>query len=144
MKTVKRNNFWFPSVLDDFFPENKLDSLNYETFSIPKVNIKENLSSFVIDLAVPGQKKKDFSIELENNVLTVSSNFSPKRETTDTENEEKYTRKEFNYGSFTRSFTMPEEVNTENIEASYIDGVLSITVPKTELKEDIKRMVEIS
>ncbi|NNM23016.1 MAG: Hsp20/alpha crystallin family protein [Flavobacteriaceae bacterium] len=144
MKTVKRNNFWFPSVLDDFFPENKLDSLNYETFSIPKVNIKENLSSFVIDLAVPGQKKKDFSIELENNVLTVSSSFSPKRETTDTENEEKYTRKEFNYGSFTRSFTLPEEVNTENIEASYTDGVLSITVPKTELKEDIKRMVEIS
>lgn len=144
MITVKRNNFWVPSIFDDFFPENKLDSLNYESFSIPKVNIKENFTTFEVEMAVPGLKKENFAIEIKKEVLKVSSNFTPKRETTDTETDTQFTRKEFNYGSFTRSFTLPKTVQVEDINANYEDGILTISLPKKEVKEDIKHMVEIS
>jgi len=143
MKTVK-GNIWMPSILDEFFPENRLESLNYESFSIPKVNIKENNSTFVLDLAVPGLTKDSFTIELEKETLTVSSNVAPNTDSTETDTETKFTRKEFNYRSFTKSFTVPETVDVTNIEASYKDGILSISLPKKEVKEDIKRMVEIS
>ncbi|MEL6811076.1 MAG: Hsp20/alpha crystallin family protein [Bacteroidota bacterium] len=144
MKTVSRSKFWPSSIWDEFFPENRLDMLNYESFSIPKVNIQENFTNFVIELAVPGLKKKNFAIEIEKEVLKVSSNFAPKRESTDTKVNTQFTRKEFNYGSFERTFTLPELVNVEEIEASYTDGILTISLPKKEVKEDIKRMVEIS
>lgn len=145
MKLVKRNDFWFPSIFDEFFTENRLDVPNYEKFSKPAVNISENLATFVIKLAVPGLNKEQFAIEIEKDILKVSSNFAPKRESADTENKNnQFTRKEFNYGSFERSFTLPETVNVEDIKADYIDGILSITLPKIEVKEDIKKMVEIS
>ena len=144
MKTVKRNNLWGPLFFDEFFPENKLESLNYESFSIPKVNIRENNSNFVVELAVPGLTKESFAIEIEKDVLKVSANVAPKSESTDTEVKTQFTRKEFNYRSFNRSFTLPEMVDVEDIKADYTDGVLSISLPKKEVKEDIKRMVEIS
>jgi len=144
MKTVNNNKFWIPSIFDEFFPENNLDSLNYERFSIPKVNIKENFTTFMVEIAAPGLKKEDFAIEIEKLVLKVSSNFTPKLETTGTDNDTQFTRKEFNYASFTRSFTLPKKVKVENIEATYTDGILTISLPKQEVKEEIKRMVEIS
>jgi len=144
MKTVRRNSIWDSSIFDELFPENRLESLNYERFSIPKVNIKENFSTFVIELAVPGLSKDSFDIEIEKEVLKVSSNVSPKEESTDTNTKTQFTRKEFNYSSFTRSFNLPEAVNMEDVKASYIDGILSISLPKKEVKKDIKRMVEIS
>ena len=144
MKVVRRNSIWNPSIFDELFPENRLESLNYESFSIPKVNIKENFSTFVIELAVPGLSKDSFDIEIEKEVLKVSSNVSPKEESTDTDTKTQFTRKEFNYRSFTRSFNLPEAVNVEDVKASYIDGILSISLPKKEVKKDIKRMVEIS
>jgi HSP20 family protein len=144
MRTVNKSNFWIPSIFDEFFPENKLDSLNYERFSIPKVNIKENFTTFMVEIAAPGLKKEDFAIEIEKLVLKVSSNFTPKEETTGTDNDTQFTRKEFNYASFTRSFTLPKKVKVEDIEATYTDGILTISLPKKEVKEEIKRMVEIS
>lgn len=144
MKVVRRNSIWNPSFFDELFPENRLESLNYERFSIPKVNIKENLSTFVIDLAVPGLSKDSFDIEIEKEVLKVSSNVSPKEESTDTNTKTQFTRKEFNYSSFARSFNLPEAVNVEDVKASYFDGILSISLPKKEVTKDIKRMVEIS
>ena len=144
MKVVRRNSMWKPSILDELFPQNRLESLNYERFSIPKVNIKENFSTFVIELAVPGLSKDSFDIEIEKEVLKVSSKVSPKEESTDTETKTQFTRKEFNYNNFTRSFNLPEAVNMEDVKASYIDGILSISLPKKEVKKDIKRMVEIS
>jgi len=140
MKTVRRNSIWAPS----FFTENKLDLQNYESFSIPKVNIKEDFTNFVVEMAVPGLKKENFSIEVEKEVLKVSSSFSPKREPTDTDKDTQFTRKEFNYGSFMRNFTLPELVESEKIIATYRDGILTISLPKKEGKENIKRMVEIS
>ena len=76
MKVVKRHNGLFPftSLFDDLFLENRLDSTNYERFSIPAVNISENLSTFVVELAVPGLTKDEFEIEIEKENLKVSSN----------------------------------------------------------------------
>ena len=145
MKVVKKNDLWFPSIFDEFFTENRLDVPNYENFRKPAVNISENFATFVIDLAVPGYKKEQFAIEIEKDVLKVSSNFAPKRDSADTDNKKnQFTRKEFSYGKFSRSFTLPETVNVEDIKAEYTDGILSITLPKKEVKEDIKKMVEIS
>ena len=144
MITVNKSKFWIPSMFDEFVPVNNLDSLNYERFSITKVNIKENFTTFIVEIAAPGLKKEDFAIEIEKLVLKVSSNFTPKRETTGTDNDTQFTRKEFNYASFTRSFTLPKEVNVDGVDAKYTDGVLTISLPKKEVKEEIKRKVEIS
>lgn len=133
-----------PSILDELFPENSLDTLNYESFSIPKVNIRENFSTFVVDLAVPGLKKENISIEIEENVLTVSSELPQEQKTTGTESNTQFTKKEFDFHNFKRAFNLPEDVNLDKIKADYQDGILSISVPKAEVKEDIKRMVEIS
>jgi HSP20 family protein len=144
MKIVKRNNVWFPTIFDDIFNENRLDVSNYENFSIPAVNIKENLSTFAIELAVPGLKKEDFSIEVDENVLKISAEVKNEKESETVHENTKYTRKEFNYSSFSRSFTLPDSVNFENINAAYNNGLLCITVAKKEPQKEIKRMVEIS
>lgn len=144
MKVVKRNTDWFPSIFDEFFTENKLDVPNYENFSIPAVNIQENLTNFVIKLAAPGLNKEKFAIEVEENVLTVSSEDKTDQKNQETQNGSKFTRKEFNYSNFKRSFTLPDTVNVEEIEASYKDGVLRIALPKKEEAKALKKMVEIS
>ena len=144
MKLVKRNNDWLPSIFDDFFPENTLDAINYERFSTPAVNIHENFANFVIELAVPGLKKENIAIEIEKDVLKVSSHVSSDETSTKEEDGINFTRKEFNYSNFERSFTMPETVDKNAIKANYEDGVLKIELPKMEEAKEIKRMVEIS
>lgn len=144
MNLVKRNDNWLPSLLDELFTENRLDTPNYENFSIPAVNIQEKNTNFVVQLAVPGLSKENFSIEVEENILKISAEVSSENEENKTEDEIKYTRKEFNYNSFKRSFTLPENVNVESVNASYENGVLEITLPKKEEEKALKRMVEIS
>jgi|SRR5690625_4954546 len=147
MKTVIRRDSWIPSIFDEFFPTKALAFSNhYETFSAPKVNVTENLSNFVIELAVPGLKKEDFSIEIEEDSLIIAA----KQETEKTESVKddaenlKYIRKEFNFGTFTRRFILPEIVNADAITANYENGVLQISLPKKEEKKALKKMVEIS
>ncbi len=142
MKLVKRNTGWIPSVFDEFFTENRLDVPNYENFSIPAVNIQENLANFVIELAAPGLTKEKFAIEVEENILKVSSEVTS--ETNSEDKEKKFTRREFSFRNFTRSFTLPETVDVENITASYKGGILYITIPKEEKQKALKKMVEIS
>ena len=144
MKIVKKQNPWFPSIFDEFFPENRLDSINYERFSIPLVNIKEDLSNFVVELAGPGLKKEDIVIEVEKNLLKVATKTSSNEEKTEEKEGVKFTRKEFNFSSFERSFTLPDLINVDEIQANYEHGVLSILLPKVEEAKEIKRMVEIS
>ncbi|HEU5366741.1 MAG TPA: Hsp20/alpha crystallin family protein, partial [Hanamia sp.] len=86
-----------------------------------------------VSLAAPGLKKEDFKINLEGNMLTISSEKEEKNE----EKDEKYTRQEYSYSSFERSFTLPDEVNQDKIDAHYQDGVLNLVLPK---KEEAKRM----
>ena len=84
-------------------------------------------------MAVPGMKKNDFNIDVNGNLLTISS----EKEESKDESNQQYTRKEYSYSSFTRSFTLPEDVNQEKIDAVYEDGVLKLTLPK---KEEAKKL----
>jgi len=96
--------------------------------NVPAVNIAETDNSFEISFAAPGLQKNDFSINLENDVLTVKS----EKETNQNESSTNYTRKEFNFSSFQRSFTLPETADGESIKAEYLNGILNIEIPKKE------------
>lgn len=134
---IKRNNLFpaFGNFFDDFFTKD-LFNWNDKNFAgsgatLPSVNVKENDNEFAIELAAPGMKKEDFKIELNNHVLTISS--EQKEEHEEKDKAGKYTRREFNYRSFSRSFTLPAEtVESEKIEAAYKDGILNISIPKKE------------
>ncbi len=118
----------FPAFFDDFFkPWNEWMGMG-RALTTPAVNITENRNHFEISVAAPGLKKNDFNIDVDDNMLTISSEKEEKKE----EKDERCTRKEYNYSSFTRSFTLPEDVIKDKIEAVYEDGVLRITLPKTE------------
>ena len=142
MKTVNKNSIWLPALFDNLFLENKLDALNnYETFSIPAVNIIENFPSFVVEIAAPGLGKEDFKIEVEEDMLKISSEKATQQE----ENKDsQYRKREFNYESFERSFKLPENIEIDKIQAKYENGILNVTLPKMEEKKVLKKMVEIS
>jgi len=93
---------------------------------MPAVNIKENERNYEVELAVPGYDKKDFEISIDNGVLTVSGEKSEETE----KKEDNYTRREFGFSSFSRSFNLPTNINEENIDAKYADGVLKLTIAK--------------
>jgi len=143
MKVLNRNSGLLPAIFEDLFAENRLDVPNYENFRIPPVNIRENLSTFDIELAVPGFSKENFSIEVENDLLKVTGE-SSREESTEDATETTFTRREFGYKSFIRTFNLPETVDVEQIDASYEAGVLKIKLPKKEEHKKLKRMVEIS
>ena len=109
--------------------------------TLPKVNIRETADAFIVEMAVPGLKKSDFQIELDNQVLSISTETKEEQE-----NQEKnYTRREFGYASFKRSFTLPESVDEEKINASYSEGILNIHLPKKEeAKQRPARSIKIS
>ena len=124
-----------PSVFDDIFkPWNEWfeGGLWGRTMQVPAVNITEQKDNYLVSLAAPGLKKDDFKIDVDGNMLTISS----EKEETKEEKDKKFTRKEYNYSSFSRSFSLPEEINKEKIEAYYEDGVLKITLPR---KEEAKK-----
>jgi HSP20 family protein len=121
---------------DDFFPV----STNRSS-SMPAVNIREDDKDYFLELAVPGIDKKDLKIDINEDVLTISSETKNEVE----ENKDGYKRKEFSYSSFCRSFYIPENVNRDKIEANYKDGILSVKLPKQEEeKNKITRQVVIS
>lgn len=121
----------FSSWIDDFFNRDMptVFSQNFNSgLSLPKVNIRETADEYFVEMAVPGMKKSDFKIELDNHVLLISTE-------TKEENEEKgdnYTRREFGYSSFRRSFNLPETIDAEKIKAEYTDGILNVHLPKRE------------
>jgi HSP20 family protein len=131
MSLVKRNNggfFPFRGLLSDFFEgeDLSLDRLWNKEMSMPAVNISEGDKTYEIELAVPGMRKNDFKVKVENGVLTISA----EREEEKKEKEKNYTRREYSYNSFKRSFTLPENVKEDDIKAHYEDGVLKLTVAK--------------
>jgi HSP20 family protein len=108
---------------------------------LPAVNIKENDNGFDVEMAVPGMKKDDFRVNLENNVLCISSEKKLENET----NQGNYSRKEFSYQSFSRSFTLPDSADEGNIKAKYENGILMISIPKKEeAKPKPPRVIDIS
>lgn len=141
MNLIKRNpSVVFPSLLDEFFKPDFFGGVQNFSNNVPLVNIKESETDFVIELASPGLTKEDFHIEIDNDALTISSESKTENESSN----EKYTRKEFSFSAFTRTFTLPETVNSENINAIYENGVLNITLPKKEeALPKPKRLIEI-
>jgi len=93
------------------------------------VNVKESIDGFEVEMAAPGLTKNDFKIELDHDVLTISSE---KQAENETNNDKQFTRREFSYQSFTRSFTLPNSASSENIGAKYENGVLRVIIPKKE------------
>ena len=150
MTLTKRNGNLantFPNLFDDLFSRDLFDwnNSNFSTTgtTLPAVNVKETAESFVVEMAAPGMKKEDFKVELNNNLLTISS--EQKSEHEEKEND-KYTRKEFSYQSFQRSFQLSREaVDADNIQAKYENGVLHLTIPKREeVKQKPSRLINIS
>jgi len=129
------------SLLSDLFDNEKFfDSDWLKRQSLPPVNVKETEKQYEIDLAAPGRSKKDFSILAENGVLTISSEKKEEKE----QKEKDYTRKEFTYSSFARSFTLPENANEEEIKANYSDGILKLEVAKKVMSQPkAKKAIEV-
>ena len=132
MRIVKyNNNNVFPSLINEFFNDDFGMNFLNRSHSVPSVNSLENNDSFEIDLAVPGMKKEDFTIELNDKVLVISS------ETSNTIENDKMRLNEFNFSSFQRSFRIPDSVDHDKIKANYKNGILKIKLPKR--KESISK-----
>lgn len=124
-----KTNTYVPTLMDQFFnnsiPTKRMYSNGY---SSPAINIINNDKDFVLEVAAPGLNKEDFIIELDNDILSISSELKSEKD----EANGNYTRKEFNYQSFKRSFSVPETVDGSKIKASHKNGILSIQLPKKE------------
>lgn len=130
MSLIKNSNSGilpFRSLLTDFLDT---DGFTFDRLlkneGVPAVNISETDKSFEIELAAPGMEKKDFKVAIENGILTISAEKKEEKE----EKKKNFTRKEFSYNSFTRSFTLPENVKEDDIKAHYEDGVLKLNLAK--------------
>lgn len=141
MSLTKRNEVLFPVLMNEIFRPDWFGGTHNETTTIPAVNIKENEENFELELFVPGRNKDELIIEIDNSVLTVSSETKKEEE----ESKENFTRREFTLSSFKRAFTLPETVATDKIEATYINGVLKFNLPKKEeALPKPKRKIELS
>jgi HSP20 family protein len=136
----------WPNFFNDFFNRDWIDWSN-RNFSetnttLPSVNIKESKEGYEVEMAAPGISKKDFKIELSHGVLTISSQ---KKVENETKKGQEYTRKEFSYQSFSRSFTLPNTVDNDNISARYDNGILKVLIPrKEEVKANLAKTIEIN
>ena len=129
-----------PSIFSDFFDLDKFFDADWLaprawTSEIPRANIKERDHEFDIEIAAPGMEKNDFNVQVENGVLTVSA----EKEDESEEKEERYTRREYSYNSFSRSFPLPDSVKAEDVDASYKNGVLTVKIPKKEEAQQATR-----
>ncbi len=132
-----------PSILSDFFNNDGFERLfDYDLLPsvnkfnrVPAANIKDNGKEYRVELAVPGMKKDDFDISLENDSLTISAEQKKEKEDEDAS----YTRREYSYNAFRRTFRIPEMINPDKIRARYENGVLEITLPKKEADLSKKR-----
>ncbi len=146
VKTRSRN--MHPTSLynpfDRFFRNDLLNLWEDDTLStVPSINITEEKENYKIEMALPGLKKEDFDIQVDDNLMTIScekefENNEPKN------NNNGYTRREYNYSSFTRSFTLPENADVSKVSAKYNDGILNISVQKSpETKTKLEKKIEV-
>lgn len=132
MTLIKANENLVPFGLDNFFTNDNffnnkwLESKTKTT--LPAINIKENKNDFTIEFASPGFTKKDFHVDIDENILTISAN----KDSEIIEENHNFTRREFSYASFSRSFTLPKSINHDKIDAKYCDGILKLCIPKNE------------
>src|SRR5208283_1319203 len=123
----------YPSLFRHFFVNDLLNGSNwnrpFDKASLPAVNINENKDGFKVEMAVPGYEKNDFKIELSNDQLSISSEKNVENEIKENQ---QFTRKEYSYQSFSRSFVLPNSADSDKIEARYDNGILTVSVPKME------------
>ncbi|RZA01628.1 MAG: Hsp20/alpha crystallin family protein [Sphingobacteriaceae bacterium] len=144
MTLVKFNNGHKNHVVNPFFNDVYSllnDSVLSDRFAVgtPAVNIAETENEFEVELAVPGLKKEDFKINLEKNVLTVSA----EKKAEEVNDNKKFSKREYSYSSFTRSFTLPQSADQNKIEADYTDGILKLTIAKKEEAKVVTREITI-
>ena len=142
MTLIRRtNNDLFPTFFDDFFGRDVFNTRYANTLrtSTPAVNIREDENAYHVELAAPGVDKKDFKIELDNDLLTISYEKKENKE-----DQGAYTKREFSYQSFSRTFNLPKSVENSKIAAKYNDGVLHLDIPKKEeAKQKPSRLISI-
>jgi HSP20 family protein len=149
MSLVKRNDrlMDMPLLFNDLFTKDLwnwgMNNNSTTNTTIPAVNIRETAEHFAVEVAAPGMKKEDFTLELDGNTLTIRSE---RQEEGEQKEGDRYTRREFSYQSFQRMFTLPKEVvDVDNIEARYENGLLKLLIPKKdEAKQRPPRMIHIS
>ncbi|MDD3688032.1 MAG: Hsp20/alpha crystallin family protein [Bacteroidales bacterium] len=135
---VKRNtNGYLPNIFDAFFNDANIAE-NSVVFTRPDFNVYETDKEFVVEAAVPGMEKKDFNIEVNDNILEISSQKEMKEESKD----QKYYYKGFCYGSFKKSYSLPENIDKEKIAANYDNGILKVVIPKDK-EAKIVRQIKI-
>ncbi len=140
MNIIRKTTPWFPTLFDEFFTRDFGIDLAPRTYQTPAVNITEKGDAFHLELVAPGKEKKDFDVELEEDTLTISTNSDSGIAEDDTQ----FTRREFDYASFNRSFRIPETIDTKCIKANYKNGLLSIILPKRkEAIPEPKKQIEI-
>lgn len=128
----------FAGLMENLFADDFLTK-EYASF-VPSANVSEEADKFNLELSAPGFEKSDFKIVLNKGQLTISGEHKVEKEAS----EKNYTRKEYNYGSFQRSFTLPEDVNEEKIDAKYENGILKVVLPKKEGKIQTTKEINIS
>ncbi len=130
----------FPGILNDFFAKDISRAMGSDYVpSIAKVNVLELDDKFILEVAAPGLKKEDFQLKVDKDTLRLSVETEEEKEETN----KRYTRKEFSYTSFERSFLLPESVDQSEINAKYENGVLSISILKKEEEVNVERNIEI-
>lgn len=149
MKTRKRNSRHdFTSLLDGIFNVDipkLMNDLPTNTKHVPPVNIIEKEDEFIVEVAVPGVDKEAINVEVNDNLLTISrAKVEAQTENEGSKSEIKFTRKEFNFNSFKRTFTLPETVDANLISASNTNGILSIALPKKEEAKAVKKSIAIA
>jgi len=136
-----RNRPVFSNLFDEMMHRNFTTGFERSSGCVPSANILENEQEYIIELFVPGLKKEDFQLQLENKVLSVSY----ERKENESQNEQNYLLREMAIDTFTRSFSIPDTIEMEKISASYNQGVLKIAVPKTAAdKSRLVRNIEIA
>ena len=140
MNLIRKQPPFFPSLIDDFIKNDWNLKVPSSSVTVPAVNIKELNSQFEIELAAPGMKKDDFEIEVEDGVLSISST----QEEEQVNEKGKFTRREFSYSSFRRSFSLPDSVDPTKIDATYKEGVLLVLLPKhKEAQPQPRKLIKI-
>ena len=140
MNIIRKTTPWFPSLFDEFCTRDFGIALAPRTYQTPAVNISEKEDAFYLELVAPGKEKKDFDVELEEDTLTISTS----SDSGIVEDDTQFTRREFDYASFNRSFRIPETIDTKSIKANYKNGLLSIVLPKRkEAIPEPKKQIEI-
>ena len=140
MLTLMKNNDWFPTVFDDFFNNGFMPRANS---TAPAVNVKESDKEYTMELAAPGIKKEYCRVGVnDEGYLTVA--IENKQEHKHEDKNHHYLRREFSYSNYEQNYTLPDDVEKDNISAKVENGILTITMPKTAQKEKVTKSIEIS